>query len=310
VEADVSTSVTSTTVGDINDFRLFLSDDASAALNIFLILSQFSDGGSNYISPTTAGVTYRWPVEPNVVDLNTNNPLIQFEGYNIAGAGRSDRTGTSVAMKEFRLYEVPVVDVTAAGTGVVTLDDSTELMDGGAWGWSFEPGTAAANVGLTGAASGGTLTLTMATAPAAGQYAYGSWTTTIFNSPTSTIDFVGQTLYRLTYKVTTTTIASGANHIVPVARVNTGDFHLTTGLGLYPGFGTNKVLTSSVSTTPDIDLWFYYQGATRTSGGTPDLMEDAIFPSFEGQVPGPIGVPAGNVLTLSEIAVTEHGSLP
>lgn len=310
VEADVTTSVTSTTVGDINDFRLFISDEASAALNILLINSQFSDGGANYISPSASGVTYQWPVEPNVLSGNTNRPLVQFEGYNIAAAGRSDRVGTSVAMQAFRLYTADGVDATAAGTAVVTMATSTDFATGAgsAYGWSFEAGTSANNVGITGVSSGGTLTLAMATAPAAGQYAYGSWTTSIFNTPTSPVTFAGDTLYRLTYKITSTAIAAGENHIVPVVRVNTGDFHLNTGVGVYPGFGANKVLTTSVATTPDVDLWFYYQGATRTDGGT--WSEDVVFPSFDGQVPGPILVPNGNTLTLSEIAITEHGALP
>jgi hypothetical protein len=307
-QMDVSSSVaSSSTAGDIPDFRVATSL-ANGASQLYFVSSFLSDGGSNYISPLSAGRSYEIYFEPTGAAAGqTSDLVLQFEGFNFPFGGRDDLIGETISLTRAEVDPYPAYNVDAAGTVVASIADSAGFAtgSGSANGWIYSAATAPGNAEATGSVSSDGEGLDIvANAMGTNTYVYGSWDANpvLASSP---ITFTGGQLYRATFVITTDTLPSASeNSPIPQVRVQTGDSHVAQAGNLYSNFGaaTNKQLTSDELTSPDVDLWFYYP-ISRTDGGA---NENAIFPAFEMLVIAGFSIPDGAALTLREFELTEQ----
>ena len=293
-----STVTASTTTGDIPDFRVATSL-ANGASQLFFVSSFLSNGGSNFISPTTTPRDYYIYFEATGLPAVQSSPLIlQFEGFNFPFGGRPTLIGASIGLNRAELDVIPAYAVNGAGTVVHSISDAAgfNLGSGTANGWAFTSFTTGGNAGATGAKAADNDGLVITSNPlGSGSYVYGSWDANPALG-TSIPTFSGGVLYRATFKITTATVASATvNQPIPQVRIQCGDSHVAAAGNLYSAFGSsnNKQLTSNEASTPPIDLWFYYSGATRTGGLT-----NRIFPAFEILVLPSLSIPNGAALTL------------
>jgi hypothetical protein len=306
-QMDVSSSVASSSaMGDIPDFRVATSLDIGPG-QLYFISSFLSDGGSNYISPLSAGRSYEIYFEPTGAATGQTAELaIQFEGYNFPFGGRDDLIGETISLTRAEVDPYPAYDVNAAGTVVCSIADSAGFAtgSGSANGWSYNAATAAGNAEATGAVSsdGEGLDIT-ANALGTNSYAYGSWDANP-SLAASPVTFTGGQLYRATFVITTDTLPTATeNSPIPQVRIQTGDSHMASACNLYSNFGaaTNKQLTTDESGDP-IDLWFYYP-SSRTAGS---YNEDKIYPAFEILTVVGYLIPDSASVTLREYELSEQ----
>jgi hypothetical protein len=305
---NVTSSVTSSsTQGDIPDFRVATSL-ANGASQLFFVSSFLSDGGSNFISPLAAPRDYNIYFEATGLPAGTQtSPLImQFEGFNWPSGSRPTLVGASIGLNRAELDMLPTVPVNGAGTPIHTIDSAAgfNLGSGTANGWAFLSFTTGGNSGATGAKAGDNEGLVITSNPlGSGSYVYGSWDANPALG-TSIPTFSGGVLYRATFKITTATVANAStNQPIAQVRIQCGDSHVAAAANVYSSLGAAncKQLTSDELTTPAIDLWFYYGGATRTGG-----LSNRIFPAFELLVlPGAL-IPNGAALTLRSYELSQQ----
>jgi len=303
----ITSSVTSSsTPGDIPDFRVATSL-ANGASQLFFVSSFLSDGGANYISPTTTPRYYYIYFEATGLPAVQYSPLVlQFEGFNFPFGTRPTLVGASIGLERAELDMLPYVPINGAGTVIHSITDAADfaLGSGTANGWAFLSFTSGGNSGATGAKAGDNEGLVITSNPlGSGSYVYGSWDANPALG-TSIPTFSGGVLYRATFKITTATVANvSTNQPIAQVRIQCGDSHVAAAANVYSGLGDAncKQLTSNELTTPAIDLWFYYSGATRTGG-----LSNRIFPAFELLVlPGAL-IPNGAALTLRSYELSQQ----
>ena len=303
-----STVALSSTPGDIPDFRIATSL-ANGASQLFFVSSFLSDGGSNFISPTTTPRDYNIYFEATGLAAGQTSPMVmQFEGFNFPSGSRPSLIGAAIGLNSGWFYNnYTLYNTNDTGTVIHSIADADgfALGSGTANGWAFTSFTTGGNSGATGAKAADNEGLVITSNPiGSGSYIYGSWDANPALG-TSIPTFSGGVLYRATFKITTATVASGSvNQPIAQVRIQCGDSHVAAAANLYSGLGAAdcKQLTNDELSTPPIDLWFYYSGATRTGG-----LSNRIFPAFELLVlPGTL-IPNGAALTLRsyELSVQE-----
>jgi len=295
------------------DFRLstHLSNGASES---WFLSSFLSNGGADFISPNTTPRDYTVYFEAFGVPsgtAQTSDLVLQFEGFNFPWGGRPNFIGTSMSLNRIQLDEVGSANI--AGTPVHTIDVAADFaqgsgtLNGWLWGldaslsgpgfpvptWSFAPG----NDGLV---------ITSPTFASTDYYSYGAFDASPFLA-TGLPDFSGNTLYRATFKITTTAIGNAmTNCPTPQMRIQAGDSHLAIMANLYSNFGAagNTQVTGDELTTGSIDIWWYYPGPTRA-----DLIGKKLYPSFEFRSFGPFNplkMPNGAALTLRHYDLSQQ----
>jgi len=301
-----STVTSSSTPGDLPDFRVATSL-LNGASELYFLSSFLSDGSANYISPKTSPRDYNIFFEATGLPAGQTSPIVmQFEGYNWPFAGRVNLIGAAVGLNRAEVDVYSAYAVNAAGTVVHSITDAAGFNTGSgtANGWNPTTFTTGGNSGAVLAKAVGNEGLVITGNPiGSGTYIYGSWDANP-SLAASLPTFSSSVLYRASFKVTTATVASATvNQPIPQVRVQTGDSHLASLANLTSNLGSanNKQLTGDELTTPDIDIWFYYDGATRT--GT---LEPKIFPAFELLVLPGLNIPDSAAVTLRSYELSEQ----
>jgi hypothetical protein len=320
VTANISSTIAPsiTARGGYPDFRMS-THLANGASMLWYLSSFLSDGGANYISPSTTPRDYTIFFEATGVPTGYSSSLVlQFEGFNFPYTSdplypRPNFIGASIGLNRIQVDEL-TYSIDAAGTTVHIADDTAAqfaLGSGTQNAWqSSDPftgtGMPATTRGLATDNLG--LVITSPTFTSSEYFAYGVWDSNP-NFGTSIPNFSGSTLYRATFKITTTHvgIAGTQNFPTPQVRIQTGDSHLAQAANLYSNFNDagNKQLTGSEGTTGPIELWFWYPSA-RT--GT---LAQKIYPSFELLTFGPYTLykmPSNAALTLRYYALTQQAA--
>jgi len=304
----VSSSVaSSSTMGDIPDFRV-ATGLANGASELYFVSSFLSNGSSNFISPLLTPRDYYVYFEATGLPAGaeTSALIMQFEGFNWPFSGRPYLIGAAVGLNRAEVDAYPAYLVNEAGTVVHSIADAAgfNLGSGTANGWNYTTFTTSGqNAGAVGAKHADNEGLVITGNPM-GSYTwiYGSWDA----NPGLAASFSSGVLYRATFKITTVTVASAiVNQPIPQVRIQTGDNHVAVAGNLFSNNGStnNKQLTNDEASTPPIDLWFYYDGATRTAGS---FNENKIYPSFEFLVLPGVNIPDGAALTLRSYELSEQ----
>jgi len=316
--ANISSSVapSETRVGYYPDFRMGLSLENGSSGG-YQVSSFLSDGGANYISPSTTPSDYTLYFEGTGLGAgSSSNLILSFEGYNFPFGGRPDLIGSAMSLNRIQIDEL-TYSLDAAGTIVHNIDVASDFALGSGTPNGWVPGTPLTDPGcplptLALAGDNDGIVITSPTFVSGTDFfSYGVWTATP-SLATSIPTFSGATLYRASFKITTTAVSTATTQFpIPQVQVVTGDNHITLTSNLYSNFGDtgNKQLTGSEGTTGPIELWFWYPGS-RT--GT---LETKLFPTFQllsyGPWPGPagsFGMPSGASLTLRHYDLTSQAS--
>jgi len=302
-----STVLSSSTPGDIPDFRV-ATGLANGASELYFVSSFLSNGGLNYISPLTTPRDYYVYFEATGLPAGaeTSALIMQFEGFNFPFAGRVNLIGAAVGLNRAEVDAFPSYLANEAGTVVHSIADAAgfNIGSGTANGWNFTSFTTIGNAGAVGAKAGDNEGLVITGNPiGSNAFIYGSWDANP-GLAASLPSFSSNVLYRASFKITTVTVASASvNQPIPQVRIQTGDSHVAVAGNVFSNGGStnNKQLTNDEVTTPPIDLWFYYDGATRT--GT---LEPKIYPAFELLVLPSALIPDGAALTLRSYELSEQ----